>query len=174
MESRILQLISALRASGVRVSLAESAEAFSAVADASTNRISPAGSSLQALQQHAHIKVETNGAPVATSTNGIPRKEKSFEWKSSCEGWNGVRLELTRKTLLGQLVPGVTNVEQRNLAKAVGLPLHTTNNYRVRLEEAQMNAKISGKLALDGAAYVTGKQFHNFDDGFEVRRALPW
>src|SRR5215510_318420 len=31
MESRILQLISALRASGVRVSLAESAEAFSAV-----------------------------------------------------------------------------------------------------------------------------------------------
>jgi len=31
MESRILQLISALRASGVRVSLAESSEAFSAV-----------------------------------------------------------------------------------------------------------------------------------------------
>ena len=31
MESRILQLISALRASGARVSLAESAEAFSAV-----------------------------------------------------------------------------------------------------------------------------------------------
>src|SRR6185503_17994639 len=31
METRILQLISALRASGVRVSLAESAEAFSAV-----------------------------------------------------------------------------------------------------------------------------------------------
>jgi uncharacterized protein with von Willebrand factor type A (vWA) domain len=31
MESRILQLISALRASGVRVSLAESAEAFTAV-----------------------------------------------------------------------------------------------------------------------------------------------
>ena len=31
MESRILQLISALRSSGVRVSLAESAEAFSAV-----------------------------------------------------------------------------------------------------------------------------------------------
>src|SRR3972149_10921562 len=31
MESRILQLISALRASGVRVSLAESTEAFSAV-----------------------------------------------------------------------------------------------------------------------------------------------
>jgi uncharacterized protein len=31
MESRILQLISALRAGGVRVSLAESAEAFSAV-----------------------------------------------------------------------------------------------------------------------------------------------
>src|SRR5271157_120331 len=31
MESRILQLISALRASGVRVSLAESIEAFSAV-----------------------------------------------------------------------------------------------------------------------------------------------
>lgn len=31
MESRILQLISALRAGGVRVSLAESAEAFTAV-----------------------------------------------------------------------------------------------------------------------------------------------
>src|SRR5512136_2101125 len=31
MESRILQLIAALRASGVRVSLAESAESFSAV-----------------------------------------------------------------------------------------------------------------------------------------------
>ena len=31
MESRILQLIAALRASGVRISLAESSEAFSAV-----------------------------------------------------------------------------------------------------------------------------------------------
>src|ERR1017187_4798091 len=32
----------------------------------------------------------------------------------------------------------------------------------------------SGRLAVDGAAYVTGKEFQNFDNGFEVRRALAY
>jgi hypothetical protein len=97
--------------------------------------------------------------------------EKSVYWKSSWLGWNGLQLELTRKTLLGRILPGSTNIEQPILGKLPGLSTLGTNNYRLRLEEDKMTMKIRAKIAVNGAAYVTGKEFHGFDDGFEVRRA---
>jgi phosphate-selective porin OprO and OprP len=124
-----------------------------------------------ALKQQVRVSVETNSAPADVSTNAAASKEKSFGWSFSYNGWDGIRLELTRRTLLGELAPGITNLEQQRIAHELGLSTQTTNRYRLHLEEAQMTAKIGGKLALDAAAYVTATNFDGFDNGAEVRRA---
>ena len=64
MESRILQLISALRASGVRVSLAESAEAFSAV-------------DLMGIQDREHFRLSLR-ATLVKDLKDIPVFDKLF------------------------------------------------------------------------------------------------
>ena len=64
MESRILQLIAALRASGVRVSLAESAEAFSAV-------------DLMGIQDREHFRLSLR-ATLIKDMKDIPTFEKLF------------------------------------------------------------------------------------------------
>ncbi len=64
MESRILQLISALRASGVRVSLAESAEAFSAV-------------DLMGIQDREHFRLSLR-ATLVKDVRDIPVFDKLF------------------------------------------------------------------------------------------------
>ena len=64
MESRILQLIAALRASGVRVSLAESAEAFSAV-------------DLMGIQDREHFRLSLR-ATLIKDVKDIPTFEKLF------------------------------------------------------------------------------------------------
>jgi uncharacterized protein with von Willebrand factor type A (vWA) domain len=64
MESRILQLISALRASGVRISLAESAEAFSAV-------------DLMGIQDRESFRLSLR-ATLIKGVNDIPTFEKLF------------------------------------------------------------------------------------------------
>jgi hypothetical protein len=64
MESRILQLIAALRASGVRVSLAESAEAFSAV-------------DLMGIQDREHFRLSLR-ATLIKDARDIPVFEKLF------------------------------------------------------------------------------------------------
>jgi phosphate-selective porin OprO and OprP len=124
-----------------------------------------------ALKKEAHVTVETNAVPSSAATNDISAKEKSFSWKFSRGGWDGFHLEVTRKTLLGELVPSGTNLEHQIIAYELGLPPESTNRYRLRLEETQMKAKIGGKLAVDGAAFVTATNFDCFDNGVEVRRA---
>jgi uncharacterized protein with von Willebrand factor type A (vWA) domain len=64
MESRILQLISALRASGVRVSLAESAEAFSAV-------------DLMGIQDREHFRLSLR-ATLVKDVRDVPVFDKLF------------------------------------------------------------------------------------------------
>src|SRR5512143_2323673 len=64
MESRILQLISALRASGVRVSLAESAEAFSAV-------------DLMGIQDREHFRLSLRATMIKDVRN-LPVFDKLF------------------------------------------------------------------------------------------------
>src|SRR5215203_2167688 len=74
-----------------------------------------------------------SGAPVATpaaSSKEDDPRERPFTWKASCLGWSGLRLEFTRKTLLGQLVPEVTNAPQLNLAWR-----QSTNGLKVRLDQ---------------------------------------
>jgi phosphate-selective porin OprO and OprP len=123
------------------------------------------------LKQQARVTIETNAPPAGATTNAAAFKEKVYTWKPSWEGWDGLHLELTRKTLLGRYLPGVTNIEQGKLAERFGLPDRGTNAYRLHLEEDKMTMKIGGSLAVDAAAYVTGPQFQGFDDGVQVRRA---
>ena len=111
------------------------------------------------------------------TTNSTALKERLFRWKSSWRGWDGLHLELTRKTPLGLLLPSVTNLEHLNLEKRADEALFGkslapgTNAHGLYLGESSMTATIGGKLAVDGAAYQTGKQFNGFDNDVEVRRA---
>ena len=139
-----------------------------------SNTVSPTAVGPERLKQQVRVTAETNALPAVATTNAVSSKEKSFDWKASWEGWNGLHLELTRKTLIGRFLPGVTNVEQPILGNLTGLSTLGTTNYRLRLEEDRMTMQIGGRLAVDGAAYVTGKEFQNFDNGFEVRRALAY
>jgi hypothetical protein len=137
----------------------------------SSNSVSRTAVGPERLKQQVRVTIETNALPAGATTNAVTPMEKSVYWKSSWLGWNGLQLELTRKTLLGRILPGSTNIEQPILGKLPGLSTLGTNNYRLRLEEDKMTMKIRAKIAVNGAAYVTGKEFHGFDDGFEVRRA---
>src|SRR5271169_5349145 len=98
------------------------------------------------------------------------RPRKSPSNGNPPEGWNGLHLELTRKTLFGRILPGVTNIEQPKLGKLSGLPALGSNTYNLHLEEDKMTMKIGAKVQVDGAAYTTGSQFKGFDDGVELRR----
>jgi hypothetical protein len=91
------------------------------------------------------------------ATNRV--KEKSFTWKASWEGWDGVHFELSQKT---PMEDPLAEVREK---------IQGTNAYRVfHLEELKMGGKIGAKLAVDGAAYATDKEFTGFDAGVEVRR----
>ena len=132
-------------------------------------------SSPQALKETTRVTIETNVAPEIVSTNVPAPKPKSFDLEYSWEGWNGLYVELRHKTLLGYVEPGITNLWYLNPAarrsqESTNLPART-NYLTFHLEETKMAAKIGAKLAIDGAAYVTGPQFQNFEDGVEVRRA---
>jgi phosphate-selective porin OprO and OprP len=112
------------------------------------------------LKQQVQVTVETNALPAGPTTNAVPLKEKSFRWKFSWEGWNGLHSELSQRTPI-----------QDPLA-AMREKIQGTNAYRVfHLEQLKMSGTIGAKLALDAAAYVTGQQFQDFNDGVEVRRA---
>jgi phosphate-selective porin OprO/OprP len=139
-------------------------------AHSSSNSVSQAKTGPEGLRQRVRVTVETNAPPAGATTNAVAAREKSFDWESSWEGWNGLHLELTRKTLLGRFLPGVTNLEQPNLGKLTGLSIPGTNTYRLRLDEDKMTMKIGAKVQVDGAAYDTGSQFKGFDDGIELRR----
>ena len=136
-----------------------------------TNSVSPASGGPQALKQDVHVTVETNAPPAGPATNGAAPKEKSFNWKASWEGWDGLHLELDRRTLLGQFLPGVTNIEQESLRELTSRLALGTNTYRLHLEEGKMTAKIGAKFAFDGGTYVTGNEFTGFNAGVELRRA---
>ena len=126
----------------------------------STNNVSPSASGPQALKQRVRVTVETNAPVLAPVKNEAAPKQKSFNWKFSWEGWNGLHSELSQKTLLND---PLAEVRER---------IQGTNAYRVfHLEQFQMSGKIGAKLALDGAAYATGKGFEGFDAGAELRRA---
>ncbi len=114
----------------------------------------------QELKQQARIVVETNAPPRATETNATPPKAKSLSWKFAWEGWNGLHMEVSQKTAIkAPTAEWLTRIWNTNAQQTFSL------------EELKMSGRIGGRLAVDGAAYVTGKEFQGFDAGVEVRRA---
>jgi phosphate-selective porin OprO/OprP len=136
-----------------RVAGAEATQASGQVASAA---VPPAEEGPERLKKEARITVETNALPAS----GSAPKEKASQWKVTWQGWNGLNYELFTKTPINDPFAAVRE------------NIQGTNAYQIfNLEQIKMNGKIGGKLAVDGAAYITGKEFQDFRRGVEVRRA---
>jgi len=125
-----------------------------------TDTAAPPEEGPERLKEQTRIIEETNAVPGAATTNAVPPKPKSFTWKAKWAGWDGLHIELAQKTTIKGPFAGIRE------------KLEGTNASRIfRLEELKMSGKIGGKLAVDAAGYVTGKEFQDFDPGVELRRA---
>jgi phosphate-selective porin OprO and OprP len=131
------------------------------------------GLAFQRGQAQGRIEAATNNPSI--STNAAAKSPAGTQWHARWEGWHGLHLGLTRKTLLGQYVPGVTNVgfflenPERNLQFEKDPPKLIYAPW-LQLDETRLTAKIGGRLALDAAGYLTSPGFTGFDDGVELRR----
>jgi len=144
---------------------------FAAASPSSSNTVAEADSGPERLKQRVYLTVETNLPPAGTATNAPAPKEKAYHWKFFWAGWNGLDFDFSRETLLGRVLPGMTDVEQNLAPQALFGHNPATNAPRLHLEEMKMSGNIGGRLDLDAAAYLTSKDFQGFDDGVEVRRA---
>lgn len=129
MESRILQLISALRASGVRVSLAESAEAFSAV-------------DLMGIQDREHFRLSLR-ATLIKDVRDLPVFDKLFPlfFGSGQPPMMG-----------GDLADDLTPEEAQMLADALR---QMTENLRQRMERLMSGEQLS-RSELEALARMVG------------------
>lgn len=129
------------------------------------------------LKQRTHVTIETNIPPPTASTDGETPSQRSFHWRAAWEGWNGLSLELNRKTFLGQVAPGIANLETFRVDRALRDPVaperapERTNAPWLSLQEATMAANLGVRFAVDAAGYVAGREFTGFDGDVEVRRA---
>jgi hypothetical protein len=106
------------------------------------------------------ITLETNAPPALGPAPERPDGDRGARWDSSWAGWDGWHVAVTRRARF-----------EDPFAAARGW-LHGTNPARaVHLDEVRMSAKIGGKFAVDGAAFVTDPEWDDFDAGVELRRA---
>ncbi len=153
-------LLVAALALGLQASPVQASEESRAATQATADGGSQAEVGPERLKQQVQITVETNAVPVGVTAGEAPRQENSFQWRLAWEGWQGLHYDLSQRTAI-----------EDPLAE-VRATIQGTNAYRVfHLEALKMSGKLGAKLALDGAAYVTGKGFQDFDEGVEVRRA---
>jgi len=129
MESRILQLISALRASGVRVSLAESAEAFSAV-------------DLMGIQDREHFRLSLR-ATLIKDVRDLPVFDKLFP----------LFFGTGQPPMMGgDLADDLTPEEAQMLADALR---QMTENLRQRMERLMSGEQLS-RSELEALARMVG------------------
>ena len=111
--------------------------------------------------------------PVLSTTPPSPNESKptpNFSWRGEWKGWEGFHFDLTRRTLLGELAPSVTNlppVIPHLWSSEPGSP----RTYQPNLAQARMAGKIGVKFALDAATYGHDSGLDDIDSGAEVRRA---
>jgi phosphate-selective porin OprO/OprP len=114
----------------------------------------------EGLRQRVRITVETNAPPAQDTTNAVAPKAKTFNWYSGWKGWDGLHLAVSQQTRL-----------ENPLAEVRAAVVGAESRPVLGFEELKMTAKIGAKFALDGAAFVTGDEFADFDHGAELRRA---
>jgi phosphate-selective porin OprO/OprP len=167
----ILCLAGILTLAPVCPALGAETAGLGAQSQSATNEADEAESDPRQLEQRVRVIVETNLPPAGAATNAIPLKEKSFKWKFAWAGWKGLDFEFSKDTLLGQLVPGMAEAEEKLAPQTVFGRSPATNAPRLHLEEVKMAGNIGGRLDVDAAGYLTSKDIEGFDDGIEVRRA---
>lgn len=145
-------------------------DAAEPTARASTNSVPQNEKGPEWLKQQVRVTVETNAPPARATSDEISPKEKFFDWNASWQGWDGLQLQLSKKTFLGRLPTGVTEAEQGAPPWFAGPSPSQTNHSLLYLEKRQMTARVGVKLAVDAAAYVTTGGYPPIDNGVEVRR----
>ncbi len=120
---------------------------------------------------------DTHAPPEGGPTAEVP-PPRSFSYHAIWKGWNGLQLEVTRRTLLGKWIPGVTNLAtlhgevNEDLLGHGWVVSHLTNGFSgLHLEETRLTAHVGAKVAIDAAAYRADDDLPGFDDGIELRRA---
>ena len=103
------------------------------------------------LKEKVRIVVNTN-APAGDATD-----KKTFHWKWSCEGWNGLYLEVAQQSPLGDVFAPLRH--QAGLTNPV-----------FHLEKVEMTSRIGGRMAVDAAGFANSGNFEDFDGGVQLRR----
>lgn len=83
-----------------------------------------------------------SAAPASAASDDGP-----LEWEFSWQGWDGLYMELVRKTRFDNSLPFL------------------------RFDQVRLSGKVGLRLEVDGAAFDTNGDLTGFDDGFELRRA---
>jgi hypothetical protein len=118
----------------------------------------PSVSGPERLEQDVRIIADTNAPAPSTGTN---KAHKALRLEASWLGWDGLHLELDRRTSLHN----PTNLLGGSLAGSNAPML-------IQLEQVQMTARLGGRLEVDGAGFLTTGNLAGFDDGVQLRRLL--
>ena len=101
---------------------AVAAEVSPATAASPSNTVSQAEEGPERLKGEVRITVETNAAPAAAAANGVTPKEKSFQWKFTWDGWNGLQTEISQRTAIKDPMAELrTRVEGTNAFRVLHL-----------------------------------------------------
>lgn len=103
------------------------------------------------LKEQVRVVPHTN-APTATAAD-----KKSFHWNFACRGWDGLFLEVAQYSPMGDPFAPVRRQFQ-------------ITNQLFHLEQVKMTTRIGGRMAVDGAGFVTTDNLADFDGGVELRR----
>ena len=111
------------------------------------------------LKQGVRIVRDTNAAPVTGSTTNPGPKEKSFHWKFSWQGWDGLTLETVQQTPF------------KNPWHTLGFLRPDTNQPAYfQVEQVKLSGSFGARMEVDAALFATTGNLTGFDDGAQVRR----
>ena len=116
-----------------------------------------ANQTTQAPEPRVRARLEPGPVGVAEKQEK-QEKPGSSRWEFSWQGWNGLHIELWRKTHLANPLDALGLVDPDLL------PI-------IHLEQVKFSATLGARLDVDGAAFRTTGDLTGFDDGVQLRRA---
>lgn len=115
------------------------------------------GAGPRRLKEEVRIIAVTNESPAAVATDYTTPKENRTHWDLFWKGWDGLHIEMSHRSLLGDSL-----ADTRASWQFTNAVLH--------LEQVKMTAKIGARIAVDAAGFVTTGDLNGFDSGAELRR----